>query len=111
MGKVGFYEKATHRVDTVEGLGGEKGDSSSSSFFHPRSRRGSRNFAIDGEKGNFKKKEKSEREIDREGRKRRAHFRRDAQRDYLRPAIAFAGGTKRRAADAHLIRNRGIVCA
>lgn len=58
--------------------------------------------------GKFKKKKSERKEKER---KRRAHFRRDAQRDYLRPAIVFAGGTKRQAGDAHLIRNRGIVCA
>lgn len=78
-------------------------------FLQPRSRRGSRNSMTEEKKrgGKFKKKSKR-REKER---KRRAHFRRDAQKDYLRPAIAFASGTKRQAGDAHLIRNRGIVCA
>lgn len=78
-------------------------------FLQSRSRRGSRNSITEEKKrgGKFKKKSKRK----EKERKRRAHFRRDAQRNYLRPAIAFAGGTKRQAGDAHLIRNRGIVCA
>ena len=119
--------KIYRRIDTLEGLSRKEHSSSSSSFllsphfffFYPRSRRGSRNLTRGGGGGGTLKKEKrkGKREWGKMEKKRkksaRAHFRRGAQRDYLRPVIAFCLVEQRgeSSADAHLIRNRGIVCA